>query len=224
MSSRRVAVIDDDPKIRSVIRRSLEPEGFSVDEANDAAGLFRLMQHESYALITLDISLPDGDGFDVARRVRKRVATPIIMITGKGELLDRVVGLELGADDYIAKPFHVRELIARVKAVLRRSQNQEEPANSEDAWAVDSIRVFPARRGIVDENDNEIKLTSSEYNLLLALVEGNGRALSRDTLMSAMRGRDAIALDRSVDNVITRLRKTPSRWASSRPSAPWGTS
>lgn len=207
MGAALIAVVDDDPRIRRLIRRTLEPEGFAVDEARDAAELFALLAGKRYDLVTLDIGLPDGNGFDIAKQIKAAADTAIIMITGKGEVFDRVVGLEIGADDYVAKPFHVRELLARVRAVLRRSETAKASTEGEPGWRVGRLRLFPDRRALLDAADREIALTCGEFDLLLALVKANGRALSRDRLMDALHGPQAAHFDRAVDNVIARLRK-----------------
>ncbi|MEM8665219.1 MAG: response regulator transcription factor [Pseudomonadota bacterium] len=209
----RIAVVDDDPKVRALIRRCLEPEGYGVDEAADEAGLFALLGERPYALITLDLNLPGRNGLDIARRIRSDSMTPIIMVTGKGDLIDRVVGLEVGADDYLAKPFHVRELLARVKAVLRRVEADAAAAAAiseqptEDGWQVGEIRIFPLRRAALDADGAEIRFTSGEFNILMALTEAAGRALTRDTLTDAAHGRPMITIDRTVDNTVARMRK-----------------
>ena len=123
-------VVDDDPKVRLLLRRCLEPEGYRVSEAHDAKS-FSVLNARHVDLITLDLTLASEDGLDIARRIRSVAAVPIIMITGKGDTIDRIVGLELGADDYISKPFHVREVLARVRSVLRRSQEGAFPASAE---------------------------------------------------------------------------------------------
>lgn len=207
MTSQRIAVVDDDPRIRAVIRRCLEPEGFAIDEAEDAAALDRLLERHEYALITLDLTLPDGDGVDVARTVRARSRTPIIMVTGKGDVIDRVVGLEVGADDYIAKPFHVREFLARVRTVLRRASGPAGSSSTEEGLRIGRMLLLPDRRELKDANGRDVALTTSEFEVLLALARTRGRNLTRDALMDVLHGRDWSPLDRSIDNTVARLRK-----------------
>lgn len=208
MTARRIAVVDDDPRMRALIRRALEAEGFAIDEAGDAAALMALLADRHYALITLDLGLPDSDGFDVARTLRHSARTPVIMVTGKGDVFDKVVGLEVGADDYVAKPFHVRELVARVKAVLRRGTDASEAGSTaEDAYVVDGYRMFPLRRTVLSPDGSEVRMTSSEFDLLFALVKAKGRPLSRGALLDAVHGRDAGPFDRTIDNMVARLRK-----------------
>ena len=121
--SASIVVVDDDPKIRTLLRRALEPEGYRVSEAAGSEELFALLRVEQADLITLDLTLRNEDGLEIARRIRSESQVPIIMVTGKGDMIDRVVGLELGADDYITKPFHVREVLARIRTVLKRTAN-----------------------------------------------------------------------------------------------------
>jgi DNA-binding response OmpR family regulator len=127
MAGTHILVVDDDPKVRTLLRRCFEGEGFTVSEAADGAGLRGALERDSVTLITLDLNLGRENGLDLAREIRKDWNTPIIMLTGKGDAVDRIVGLELGADDYLAKPFELRELLARVRAVLRRSGSEEAP-------------------------------------------------------------------------------------------------
>ena len=210
MSEPRIMVVDDDARVRSLIRRSLEPEGFCVDEAADESELSLALQKRRYDLITLDLNLPGVDGLEIARRLRRSHDTPIIMVTGKGDVIDRVVGLEVGADDYIAKPFHVRELLARVRTVLRRGAPRapaEPPAGAEtDAFVFADLTLVPADQQLLDPGGAPIELTRGEFEILLALVGAHGRAMTRDALIAA-RGDDEGAFDRAIDSTIARLRK-----------------
>ncbi len=213
MNSVRIIVVDDDSRVRSLIRRSLEPEGYTVDEAADEAELDARMTEHAYDLITLDLNLPGTDGLEIARRLRRTTDTPIIMVTGKGDVIDRVVGLEVGADDYLAKPFHVRELLARVRTVLRRSQQKASPPAPEgEAEACDTgfiigdLKLVPDERMLLNAQGEPLTLTRGEFEILVALVRANGRALTREALIDA-RGDDADAFDRAIDSTIARLRK-----------------
>lgn len=208
--TRHILVVDDDPSIRRLLRRCFEQEGYRVSEAAngreiDAAPL------EELSLITLDLGLGSEDGLQIARAIRSRSDVPIIMLTGKGEMIDRVVGLELGADDYIAKPFHVREVLARVRTVLRRLEPpsrapaaQPEPSNCcrFDDWEADFDRL-ELRRG----DGTPVELTSGEMRLLQVFTQHAGRVLSREQLMDLLKGQDWSPYDRSIDNQIARLRK-----------------
>lgn len=182
-------------------------------EAADGGEMRSAMAVEEFDLITLDLNLGSEDGLSLAREIRSLSNVPIIMVTGKGDLIDKVVGLEVGADDYIAKPFHVREVLARVRSVLRRSAAKHpvespvvHPAKSSrfrfDRWIVDFDRME-----IGDTEQNQLVLTSGEFNLLEVFVRHSGRILSRNTLMDNLKGEEWAANDRSVDNQVARLRK-----------------
>ncbi len=222
MTDGRILVVDDDPKIRNLLRRCLQGEGFTVIEAEDAPQALELAKSTMLDLITLDIHLGLGDGFEVARKVRTFSNVPIIMVTGKGDVIDRVVGLELGADDYITKPFHLRELIARVRSVLRRTANREaEPvaqhpgqaeddrpaAPGSDTYAFDDLAAIPDRFELIDREGKPCELTSGDFKLLNAFLLRPKRILSREQLMDLIGGRDWTPLDRTIDNRVARLRK-----------------
>ncbi len=212
MTGLHILVVDDDPKVRKLLRRCFEGEGFAVSEASDGDGLRAALTRGSVTLITLDLNLGRESGLDLAREIRKEWNTPIIMLTGKGDAVDRIVGLELGADDYLAKPFELRELLARVRAVLRRSSPgdaQDAPSGQRyvfDGWAFDI-----SRRTLTRDGGAEQELTTSEFNLLEAFVMRPHRALSRDDIMDLLKGHDWSPLDRSIDNLVARLRKKVER-------------
>ena len=209
--SGHILIVDDDPQVRKLLRRCFEPEGFRVNEA--ATGKEVLGKSlDGVDLITLDLNLNGEDGLDVAREIRARSDVPIIMVTGKGDTIDRVVGLELGADDYIAKPFHVREVLARVKSVIRRAgpgKADARPMNDGakacfafEGWVVDFDRMELRREG-----GDVCDLTSGEMSLLEVFVTRPNRVLSREQLMDLLKGYDWTPTDRSIDNQIARLRK-----------------
>lgn len=212
MTGLHILVVDDDSKVRTLLRRCFEAEGFTVSEAADGDGVRAALKSNAVTLITLDLNLGRENGLDVAREVRKEWNTPIIMLTGKGDAIDRIVGLELGADDYLAKPFELRELLARVRAVLRRSSPTETSAAPSgqryefDGWTFDIGRRTLTRDGGADQ-----ELTTSEFNLLEAFVTRPHRALSRDDIMDLLKGHDWSPLDRSIDNLVARLRKKVER-------------
>ena len=208
-----ILIVDDEAEVRRLLEAGLKAEGYAVSEAADGAGLMAMLEKNPVDLITLDVRLGGEDGFNLAREVRAKNNVPIIMISGKGDMIDRVVGLELGADDYIAKPFHMREVLARVRAVLRRYETQgAEPARASpaeksrrfefDGWVLDA-----GRRALVNPEGKDCELTTAEFNLLLLLVERPGRVLSRDELMDLLKGHDWTPLDRSIDGLVARLRK-----------------
>jgi len=207
MSDTHILVVDDDPKVRALLRRCLEGEGFAVSDAKDGAELRACLQRYPVTLITLDLGLGKENGLDLARELRKDCDIPIIMLTGKGDTIDRIVGLEIGADDYLAKPFELRELVARIRAVLRRSSAAKDAAAMGCCYAFEGWRLDVARRSLRRDCGTEQGLTTSEFNLLKAFVERPHRVLSRDDIMDLLKGQDWSPVDRSIDNLIARLRK-----------------
>jgi DNA-binding response OmpR family regulator len=207
-----ILIVDDEPEVRALLRTGLESEGFSVLEASDGRQALALVERLPIGLVTLDLKLGGEDGLKVARELRAKRNVPIVMITGKGDAIDRVVGLELGADDYIPKPFLMREVVARVRAVLRRytsGPGQAFPtAPSEgqrydfDGWKVDVMR-----REVRDPDGALRELTTAEFNLLMLFLQRAGRVLSRDEIMDLLKGHDWTPMDRSIDALVARLRK-----------------
>jgi DNA-binding response OmpR family regulator len=209
---RTVLIVDDEPEVRTLLRTGLEGEGFSILEAADGRQAMALIERVPISLVTLDLKLGGEDGLKLARELRAARNVPIIMITGKGDAIDRVVGLELGADDYIPKPFLMREVIARIRAVLRRYTVAPGPAGPPaapegqrygfDGWAVDLLRRE------VREPGGELRdLTTAEFNLLTLFLQKPGRVLSRDEIMDLLKGHDWTPMDRSIDALVARLRK-----------------
>ena len=206
--SRHILVVDDDPKVRTLLRRCLEGDGFSVSEAKDGAELRAcLAGSQEVSLITLDLNLGKENGLDLAWELRKEHSIPIIMLTGRGDTIDRVVGLEVGADDYLAKPFELRELLARVRAVLRRTGATESQSPSGQRFLFDGWIFDVNTRSLSRETGEAQAITTSEFNLLEAFVKRPHRALSRDNIMDLLKGQDWSPLDRSIDNLVARLRK-----------------
>ena len=197
----RVLLVDDDPRLAAMVAEYLGAAGYRVSAAaSGAAGLERLGA-EPYDALVLDLSLPDMDGLDVCRRLRARSDVPVLMLTARGDAMDRVVGLELGADDYLPKPFEPRELLARLRAILRRGRP---PPRS---------RLLQYGRLEIDRDAHLVRLdgiekplTSFQFALLVALAEHAGRVLSRDALMDVVRGEKLDAFDRSIDVQISRIR------------------
>ncbi len=208
-----ILIVDDEPEVRTLLRTGLEAEGFSVVEAGNGAEAETHLASRSISLLTLDLKLGGEDGLKLARDLRAKRNTPIVMITGKGDPIDRVVGLELGADDYIAKPFLMREVIARVRAVLRRYQPSEPAATPEAAasdgsrYAFDGWTMDTLRREVKMPDGTPCDLTTAEFNLLQVLIQRPGRVLSRDELMDLLKGHDWTPMDRSIDGLVARLRK-----------------
>jgi two-component system phosphate regulon response regulator OmpR len=207
----KVVIVDDDARIRDLLRRYLSQEGFDVLLAEDGRALDRILQRESVDLMVLDVMLPGEDGLGICRRLRQSaVKTPIIMLTAKGEDVDRITGLEIGADDYLGKPFNPREVLARIHAVLRRRPQAEVPgAPSSADKEVITFGAFSLDLGTrsLSKNGQNIPLTSGEFAMLKALARHPKQALSRDRLAQLARGRDFEPFDRSLDVQISRLRK-----------------
>ena len=203
-----ILVVDDDPKMRKLLRACLEADGFGVSEAGDQAAALDAMRREEVALVTLDLNLGADNGFDLAREIARDHKVPIIVVTGRGDVIDRVVGLELGADDYIVKPFHPREMVARVRTVLRRTaRTVEAPAEDGQVFVFDGLRADPSRLELLDREGAVVELTGGDFRLLEVFLEAPGRILSRDTILDRRHGRCWSPYDRSIDNQVARLRK-----------------
>ncbi|MDD2879312.1 MAG: two-component system response regulator OmpR [Rhodoferax sp.] len=206
----KILVVDDDSRIRDLLRRYLTQEGFEVLQAEDGKALTRVLLREPVDLIVLDLMMPGEDGLSVCRRLRAaNDRTPIIMLTAKGEDIDRIVGLEVGADDYLCKPFNPRELLARMHAVLRRRPPVEAPGSpsSEDETVTFGPFCFDLGARKLRKGKEELTLTTGEFAMLKALVRHPRQPLSREKLAQLARGRDFEPFDRSLDVQVSRLRK-----------------
>ena len=206
----KILVVDDDVRIRDLLRRYLMQEGFDVLQAEDGKTLTRLLLREPVDLIVLDLMLPGEDGLSICRRLRAgNDRTPIIMLTAKGEEVDRIVGLEVGADDYLGKPFNPRELLARIHAVLRRRPTHEAPGSPSSDNEVVSFGPFTFDMGArtLHKDDEDLLLTTGEFAMLKALVRHPRQPLSREKLAQLARGREFEPFDRSLDVQVSRLRK-----------------
>jgi len=202
----RILLIEDDPGMQAGLRDNLEIEGYEVDTAGDGeSGLLKLRESK-YDLVILDVMLPKISGFDVLKNARETgIGTPVIMLTAKGEEIDRVLGLELGADDYVTKPFSLRELLARVKAVLRRGDRGEDQASAE-SMVLGSLRVdFATYNAVL--GDKALEMTPKEFEVLHYLWSHRGENVSRDTLLTEVWGYDESISSRTVDNFILKLRQ-----------------
>ena len=206
--SPQILVVDDDRDIRDLLSRFLVRSGLRVSVARDSREMEQHLRDAHIDLVVLDLMLPGKDGLTICRELRAEAATPVIMLTAMGEATDRIVGLEVGADDYLAKPFEPRELLARIRAVLRR---YETPGRAQDSnvqslhfsgWTLDL-----ARRRLTAGDGALVSLSGGEFDLLLALAERPRRVLSRDQLLDLTRGRSASPFDRSVDVLVSRLRR-----------------
>ncbi|GAB6157533.1 response regulator transcription factor [Desulfotomaculum varum] len=202
----RVLLVDDEEKIRDLVKIYLERDGFIVDEHDSGSGVVDMVTNNSYDLLLLDLMLPGVDGLTLCKEIRKTSHIPIIMLTAKGEEIDRVLGLEVGADDYIVKPFSPRELVARVKAVLRRTCSEHLPVEKKPAVLEFSQLVINPESRTVEFQGKEIMLTPREFDLLFFLAKSPGRAFSRETLLENVWGYSYYGDLRTVDTHINRLR------------------
>ena len=206
----KILVVDDDTRIRDLLKRYLTQEGFDVLLAEDGKSLTRLMMRETVDLIVLDLMMPGEDGLSICRRLRAaNDVTPIIMLTAKGEDIDRIIGLEVGADDYLSKPFNPRELLARVHAVLRRRPKQEVPGapSTDNEVYVFGQFTFDLGARTLHKNGEQITLTTGEFAMLKALARHPRVPMSREKLAQLSRGREFEPFDRSLDVQVSRLRK-----------------
>jgi len=204
----RILVVDDDPEIRKLLARYIESQGFRVLLAANCRELRDKLATNYVDLIVLDVMLPDGSGLEVCRDLRaQRSSVPIILLTALKEDVDRIIGLEIGADDYLGKPFNPRELIARVRAVLRRRAEALPPVSETKIFRFEGFTADPQTRRVTDPKGGEIDLTGAEFDLLKTFLERPGRVLSRDQLLDLTRGREGDVLDRSIDVLVSRLRR-----------------
>lgn len=215
-----ILIVDDDVALRETLADFLEAEGYDTRQAGSPAEARTLMASGAADLLLLDINMPGGDGLSYAAEIRARLTTPIIMLSGKGSMVDRVVGLEVGADDYLPKPFELRELLARVRAVLRRARPPGEAAAPPSATSVDRQARFdkfvltPSRRDLSTASGIPVELTGAEYNLAATLVDHPNRIMSRDAIADATKKDDWDAFDRSIDTLVSRLRRKLSQHSS----------
>jgi DNA-binding response OmpR family regulator len=199
--STRVLIIDDDERLNELLTQYLSGFGFSVRAVTHPDAGLQALKVDPPDLVVLDVMLPDTDGLTLCRRIREKSRIPIIMLTARGDVADRIVGLEFGADDYLPKPFEPRELVARMQAVLRRGAPHDE----------DLVRVGPLEMNWATQSASlkgrSLGLTTAEFELLGLLVRNRGRVLTRDRIMEAVRGIDADAYDRSIDVLVSRVRQ-----------------
>jgi two-component system OmpR family response regulator len=205
-----ILIVDDHREIRELVARALIREGFRISAAADGKAMRKVLADSRIDLILLDLMLPGEDGLSLCRAIRTESTVPIIMLTAKGEEVDRVIGLEMGADDYLPKPFGSRELIARIRAVLRRGRMEgprTEAVPTPHRYRFDRWVLETESRELLRDDDVTVPLSTGEYDLLLAMVERPQRVLNRDQLLDLARGRSAAAFDRSIDTQVSRLRK-----------------
>ena len=210
MSERpHVLIVDDDREIRGLLAQYLEKHDFRTTAVADGREMRRILDRSHIDLLVLDLMLPGEDGLSLCRELRSRSQLPIIMLTARGEDVDRIVGLELGADDYVAKPFNPRELLGRIKAVLRRSAHAPRDPSPESvrAFSFGGWRLDTVSRTLTNEEGREVALSGAEYRLLAVLLGSGNRVLTRAQLTELLRGRDADPFDRSIDVRVSRLRQ-----------------
>ena len=207
-------IVDDDREIRDLLKRFLVKNGFRVETAADGTEMFKALEDWAIDLVVLDLMLPGEDGLSLCRRLRgsdRFADIPVVMLTAMGEEVDRIVGLEMGADDYLPKPFNPRELMARIKAVLRRTAKAASAAPvavaDTDCLTFAGFRLDPGTRTLATTDGEPIDLSAGEYDLLIAFLERPRRVLSRDQLLDITKGREAAPFDRSVDIQVSRLRR-----------------
>ena len=206
---KKILMVDDDLRMRELLQRYLGEQGFTVKAVSDAVEMNAALEHEHPDLLVLDLMLPGEDGLAICRRLRATGNTmPIIMLTARGDEVDRIIGLEMGADDYLSKPFNPRELLARINAVMRRHQRKLPSAPSADAKNISFGEfVFDPSTRSLSRNGMAITITSGEFALLKVFVDHPHQPLSRDRLMHLARGRELDVFDRSIDVQVSRLRR-----------------
>ncbi len=203
MAGERILVVDDEPNIVELVTMYLEREGYRVDSAIDGAQALKQIQELEPSLVVLDLMLPEVDGFEVCRQTRAHSDVPIIMLTARDDDVDKIVGLELGADDYLTKPFNPRELVARIKAILRRADRSTRPPKP---IHLADLSIDPARREVTVSGE-QVDLRAKEFDLLQALAENQGIVLSREQLLNLAWGYDFYGQTRTVDVHVAHLRK-----------------
>jgi two-component system, OmpR family, response regulator len=206
MSQQHVLVVDDDAEIRSLLADYLEKNGLRVSTLPDGRDVMRTLDERPVDLVVLDLMMPGVDGLQLCRQIRAQSRLPVLILSARGEDVDRIVGLEMGADDYLAKPFHPRELLARIRAILSRAAPAE-PAPDVEEYRFDEFRLDMLRRVLVKKDGSEVTLTGAEFDLLAIFLARPNRVLSRDTLVELTQGREAPAYDRSIDVRVSRLRQ-----------------
>jgi len=212
MEPDRILVVDDDARIRQMLIRYFEDNGFKVHAVGNGAAMRAELAKTTYAALFLDLVLPNGEnGLELLKELRATSDMPILMLTGQDDITDKVVGLEIGADDYIAKPFHLRELLARLRTVLRRravtQQAAATPNTHPEVLQFDGWHLDVSRRRLTAPDGKDVTLTSGEFDMLLVFVSNPGRVMSRETLMNLTRNRDLDVFDRAIDAQIVRLRR-----------------
>jgi two-component system response regulator CpxR len=202
----QILVIDDDVELGELLTELLGQEGYAVEVVGDASSGLSRAEAKPFTLIVLDVMLPGQNGFAVLTELRKTSQVPVLMLTARGEDVDRIVGLEMGADDYLPKPFNPRELVARIRALHRRAAGKSTTAEGPKVLSVDDLELFPSAR-LVRVRGEEVKLTTAEYDLLEALVRQAGTVVPREDLTRIVLGRRLAAFDRAIDMHVSNLRR-----------------
>lgn len=206
-SAPSIILVEDDPGLRTLTARALQENGYVVRTAGAAPEMWTALEAGPTDLVLLDIMLPGTDGIELCRKLRQQSDVPIIFISARGTEMDRVVGLELGADDYLSKPFGTRELIARVRALLRRSAAEPRPEQRKGVLRFDGWTVILARRELMSPTGASVELTGAEFDLLVTLLDHAGRVIARERLIELSRTRIGDSSDRSIDVLVSRLRR-----------------
>lgn len=207
LANSHILIVEDDPVASTTLSAYISKEGYRVSTAPDGETMRELFAKGDVDLILLDISLPDEDGFSLLREVRRQSEVGVIMVTGKAEDVDRIVALEMGADDYVVKPFNMRELFARTKNLLRRTQLAHVVRKDETVKRFSGWTLNIPRRTLISPTGEDVRLTMFEFELLAALCQNAGRVMTRDSLMDHVSGRDRAANDRTIDVLVGRLRR-----------------
>ena len=208
VANKKILVVDDDARIRQMLQSYFENEGYRVSCAASGEEMRLSLARSKFDIVLLDLMLPDQDGIDLAREIRRSSNVPIMMLTGREDMVDCVVGLEVGADDYIVKPFHLREVHARLKSILRRYQGEGvTPMDPSEVLVFDGWQLDRAKRKLANPDGVEIELSTAEFDMLDAFLRNAGRVLTRDVLMDLTRHRAREVFDRSIDTQISRLRR-----------------
>ena len=207
LSPTRLLLVDDEATLREPLADYLVRQGFAVTQAASAAEARSIIRDAPPELVLLDIMMPGEDGLSLCRHLSEARSIPVILLTARGEATDRIVGLEIGADDYVVKPFEPRELVARIRSVLRRAAAPAAAPEDDELFAFDGWKLDPLRRRLTDAGGALVAISSSEFRLLLAFLEHPRQVLDRDRLLDMVQGREAHLFDRAVDNQVSRLRR-----------------
>ncbi|HKR90802.1 response regulator [Novosphingobium sp.] len=203
----KLLLVDDEPALREPLGEYLSRQGFDIVQSASAAEARGRLREDNFDLVLLDIMMPGEDGLSLCRHLIEARDTPVIFLTARGEATDRVVGLEIGADDYVVKPFDPRELVARIRSVLRRASRNPAAAAENEAFLFEGWQLDPLKRRLTDPEGAMVAISSVEFRLLLAFLEHPRQVLNRDRLLDMVQGREAHLFDRAVDNQVSRLRR-----------------